>query len=237
VIALLAPMRIELQAVARTFRLHRAASSGAVPIHTGRLPDGSDVGAVMIGVGTASARAATERLLTAAGTAVERVIVVGVAGGIDERLSIADVVVPESVVDAATGAARVSTALAAGSLARAGRMVTSDELLTGPDHLARLRAEGYLAVDMETSAVAEVCEAHNVPWCAIRAISDTLADELADDDVVGLLRPDGTTDPKAVLRLLRRRPTIVPRLARLGRDTRRATAAASAAAMLACRPA
>lgn len=236
-ISLLAPMRIELQAVARTFRLQRASAPGAVPSHVGRLPDGTEIGAVMIGVGTASARAATERLLTTPGIEVERVIVVGVAGGIDESLSIADVVVPEAVVDAATGTARATTALAAGTLARAGRVVTSDEFLTGPDNLARLRAEGYLAIDMETSAVAEVCEAHNVPWCAIRAISDTLADELADHDVVGLLRPDGTTDPRAVLRLLRRRPSIVPRLVRLGRDTRRATAAASAAAMLACRPA
>ena len=236
-IALLAPMRIELLAVARTFRLQRAAATGAVPSHTGRLPDGTEVGAVMIGVGTAAARAATERMLTTPGVEVERVIVVGVAGGIDEGLSIADVVVPEAVVDAATGTARAATALAAGPLARAGRMLTSDDLLTGADNLSRLRAEGYIAIDMETSAVAEVCEAHNVPWCAIRAISDTLADELADDDVLGLLRPDGTTDPRAVLRLLRRRPAVLPRLVRLARDTRRATAAASAAAMLACRPA
>jgi adenosylhomocysteine nucleosidase len=237
VIALLAPMRIELGAVARTFRLQRDPAPDAVPSHTGRLPDGTPVGAVMIGVGTAAARASTERLLTAPGVDVERVIVVGVAGGIDASLSIADVVVPEVVVDAATGAARAATATASGPLTRSGRLITSDEFLTGSENLARLRSEGYLAIDMETSGVAEVCEAHNVPWCAIRAISDTLADEIADDDVVGLLRPDGTTDPRAVLRLLRRRPGIVPRLIRLGRDTKRATAAAAAAAMLACRPA
>lgn len=236
-IALLAPMRIELGAVTRTFRLQRAGTPDAVPSHTGRLPDGTVVGAVMIGVGTTAARAATERLLTTRGVEVERAIVVGVAGGIDASLSVADVVVPEIVVDAATGTARAATATATGPLERSGRLITSDEFLTGPENLARLRAEGYLAIDMETSGVAAVCEAHGVPWCAIRAISDTLADELADDDVVGLLRPDGTTDPGALLRLLRRRPTIVPRLLRLGRDTRRATSAAAAAAMLACRPA
>jgi adenosylhomocysteine nucleosidase len=227
-------MRIELNAVVRTFRLEKRAAGG-VPSHTGRLPDGTTVGALMIGVGTSAARSATERLLSAAGSDVERVVVVGVAGGIDDSLSIADVVVPEVVVDAATGTARSATAT--GSLSASGRMITSDEFLTGPENLARLRAEGYVAIDMETSAVAEACEARNVPWCAIRAISDTLADELADTDVLGLLRPDGTTDPRAVLRLLRHRPAMIARLARLGRDSKRARAAAAAAAMLACRPA
>lgn len=231
-IALLAPMRIELNAVVRAFRLDKGS-----PFHTGRLPNGIDVGAAMIGVGTERARRATEQLLDGAGGSIERVIVVGVAGGISPDFGIADVIVPEVIVDAATGTERAATARAAGGLLPSGRMLTTDTLLTGPDNLARLRSEGYAAVDMETSAVAEVCEARGVPWCAIRAVSDTLEDELADDAMLGLLRPDGTTDPKAVARLLRRNPGAMLKLARLGRDTKRATSAAAAAAVLACRPA
>ena len=42
------------------------------------------------------------------------------------------------------------------------------EALTG-----RFAAEGLLAADMETAAVAQACLANSVPFCAIRAISDT----------------------------------------------------------------
>lgn len=232
-ILLLAPMRIELNAVVRAFRLEKDAD-----LHTGRLPSGTRVAAAMIGVGPQVAGAASERLLaTRPAGDVERVIVVGVCGGIDERFGVADVIVPEVVVDAATGTSYAATAGATGGLVPSGRMITTAAMLTGADNLTRLRAEGYLAIDMETSAVAAACEARNVPWCAIRSVSDTLADELADDDTLGLLRPDGTTDPRAVLRLLRRRPGAVRALARLARDTKRATSAAAAAAMLACRPA
>lgn len=230
-ILLLAPMRIELNAVVRAFRLVRDGD-----VHGGRLPDGTAVTAAMIGVGPAVSGATTERLLAAHGD-VERVVVVGVAGGIDERFGIGDVIVPEMVVDAASGRSFTVSAGATGALRASGRMITSGQMLTGADNLARLRGEGYAAIDMETSAVAAVCEARAVPWCAIRSVSDTLADELADDDTLSLLRPDGTTDPRAVVRLLRRRPLAVRTLARLGRDTKRATSAAAAAAMLACRPA
>jgi hypothetical protein len=52
---------------------------------------------------------------------------------------------------------------------------------------------------------------------------------------MALTRPDGSTDGRAVARLLARRPWIVPKLARLASDTGGATRVAAAATVAACR--
>ncbi len=54
------------------------------------------------------------------------------------------------------------------------------------------------------------------------SISDRPDGGLTDDTVIGLLRPDGTPDGGAALRLMLRHPGKVPGLLRLGRDSSRA---------------
>lgn len=173
------------------------------------------------GIGTDGARRTTRRLLDT--EPVEHVMVVGIAGGIGAT-RVGDLVVPEVVVDHATG--REYRASPLGAHPAAGTIVTSDELLVDPVVIGRLVDDGAIALDMETAAVAEVCEARGVPWSAVRVISD-LATDHVDDSIMQLTNPDGTPNPTAALRYVLTKPWHVPRLAKLAKG---ATAAARRAA-------
>jgi adenosylhomocysteine nucleosidase len=87
---------------------------------------------------------------------------------------------------------------------------------------------------METVAVAEVCVAAGVPWSAVRAISDRADDDSVNDDVIGLVKPDGSPDVGKSLRYLVRHPGQIPHLAALGRDATAAARTAARAAARAC---
>jgi adenosylhomocysteine nucleosidase len=222
-------MRSELRPLVATVPLRRS-SSGDGARWQGRLGD-VDVVATLTGIGTARARRAAERVLD--GGSVDHVVVVGVAGGLDDRARVGDVIVPELVIDGATGDEYVPHPLA-GPGPR-GVLHTSDEVVVDPDRLAALAARGVVALDMETAAIAAVCERRACPWSVVRAISDRVGDGLVDDEVLALAGPDGSARPAAVARFVVRHPTRVPHLARLGRDLRTATRAAAAAAVEACR--
>jgi adenosylhomocysteine nucleosidase len=223
-IGLLAPMPSERAPLVKTLGLERA-EVGGERAHAGR------VGAVeavvmMTGIGTELARQATARMLRVAD--VDHVMVVGVCGGVDPALGIGDVLLPAVVVDHVSG--REFTPSHLGPTAPAGRLVTTDELLVGADVVATLRSDGVTALDMETSAVAEVCEDAGVPWSVVRSPSDRADDALIDEAVAGLANQDGSPNLGALVRYLARRPWRVTTLARLGRDLKAATTAASRAA-------
>lgn len=86
------------------------------------------------------------------------------------------------------------------------------------------------AVDMETAAIAGVCEARGVAWSVVRTISDVPG--TLDDSVLELVRPDGGLDPLAVARLLVRNPSRARLLVQIARDTQRAVQALRRAALL-----
>jgi adenosylhomocysteine nucleosidase len=109
-----------------------------------------------------------------------------------------------------------------------------DELITGPDELNAMAARGVVAVDMETAAVAAVCEAAGCPWSVFRGISDYAGEGLVDDAIFAMTRPDGTADPDVIARYLEENPERREVLVRLAHDTHLATEAAAAAAIDAC---
>jgi len=92
--------------------------------------------------------------------------------------------------------------------------------------------DGVTALDMETAAVAAVCEARLVPWSVFRVISDMAGD--TDDSVLAMANPDGSANVPAVVRYLLPRPWRIFKLARLGRDAQAATNRAADAAIAAC---
>src|ERR1700758_2079959 len=138
--------------------------------YAGRIGD-RPVTAVVTGIGTALAHAATVRLLDEVD--VERVIIVGIAGAIENQTPIGALVLPELVVSGADGSEHRPTPLRVGlgNMAH-GKLWSSDELLLDPALHADLRTDGVLALDMETAAVAKVCDERGVPWSVVRAISD-----------------------------------------------------------------
>jgi adenosylhomocysteine nucleosidase len=224
-VAVLAAMATEIRPLVRALSL-RPGRVGGATVRTGNAGS-TPVVTTVIGVGPEAARRATGQLLDAA--RFSRVLVVGVSGGIDPDLAIGTVLAPDLVIARWSGEEHRPTHPPAAS--RQGTLVTSETLVTDAAFVADLRSRGVVAVDMETAAVAAECAARGVPWGVLRVISDRPSDDLVDDVVLGLVRPDGSTDGAAVARLLLRRPWEVRRLARLARDTRTALSAITRAAV------
>jgi adenosylhomocysteine nucleosidase len=218
VIAFVCAMPRELRPLRRRLRLGKTAAG-----YVGRIGDRAVV-AVVTGVGTARAHAATVRLLD--GADVEWVIVVGIAGGSDDAAAIGSLVLPAVVVDGASASEHRPTPLLVGK--SRGALWTADELIVEPAVHADLRSRGVVALDMETAAVAKVCEERGVAWSVVRAISDRAS---VDAEILGLTHPDGAVNLVAVARFLVRHPGALPLLIRLGRDATLATNRAADAAI------
>lgn len=125
------------------------------------------------------------------------VINTGVAGGIDSRLSVMDVVVGDKIayhdVDCGPESAQGQVqglplyyesdprlVKAAGQLVsetkiHEGLICSGDQFITDREQLNKIKTqypEG-LAVDMESGAIAQVCHLYGVPFLSFRIISDT----------------------------------------------------------------
>lgn len=223
---ILAPMPSELRPVVKAFGLTKG-RSGDLEGHIGTA-GGADVVATTTGIGIDLATAAVGRMLDRAG--VDHVVVVGIAGGIGPTVAIGDLVIPSVVSDFPDR--RGFTPAPLGDLTPSGEIVSSDEYGYPPETLAAFIDSGVVAVDMETVAVAAVCEARGVRWSAVRAISDRADDDTVDTATLTMVNPDGSPQVGAALRHVLAHPGKIPRLARLARN---ATAAAATAARTAAR--
>jgi adenosylhomocysteine nucleosidase len=223
-------MPMELRPLARRLSLRRTEIDG-VRVHSGTI-GGRDVVAIVTGIGPRLATAGITRLLEAVD--VERVVVVGIAGAVENVTPIGTLVLPEVVVDGSTGAEYQHAPLGDGTTH--GKMRSTDGLTTDLDVVSALRAQGVVALDMETAAIAEVCEQRGIPWSVFRAISDRASDGSIDDEVFGMSNADGTANARAVARFFLRHPGRVLQMARLARGARLATETAADAAISACSP-
>ena len=227
-IAFICAMPMELSPLVKKLDLQKTEIDG-VEVHRGTL-DGREVVAIVTGMGTKLATDATERLLDA--TPVDRVVVVGITGAVENETPIGTLVLPEVVVNSATGTEYRPDPMGQGE--PHGKMWTGDVLLTEPDVIADLRARGVVSLDMETAAIAESCERRGIPWAVFRVISDRATDGSVDEEVFRLSNQDGTTNPKAVAAYFAKHPQRVPQMARLAKGARLATKSAADAAIRAC---
>ncbi|MBW3664968.1 MAG: cytochrome P450 [Actinobacteria bacterium] len=227
-VAVIAPMKREMQPIIKMLELTRTGEQGGMPVYTGWA---GDVEVVLTGTGVGPARAttATERLLST--TTVDRVIVSGIAGGLAPASRVLDMVVPEEVVDSATGERFRSTPF--GGVTVSGVIHTGDGASYEFDDgdVERLVAEAFTALDMETAAIARVCERHGVPWLAFRVVSDMAGDNSLGRDVMALVHEDGTPKLGAAIRYMLTHPRRIPLMLRVGRDAQAAAAAAARAAV------
>ncbi len=226
-VAMLAPMRPELKPLVTMLKLERVPLGDGF-VHKGKIGD-VEVIATITGIGPPAGADTAERLLST--MPFDHLMVVGIAGGLGP-VEIGDVIVPEVVIDTATKAEFRPSPL--GDTVSRGNLLMSAVLDAELDSYTRFVDEGALAVDMETAAVAEVCERHKVPWSVFRGISDRVRDGLVDQAEFGLARSDGSANMPAVARYVLRRPWRVGRLAKLGKDMNLATNAAAAAAIRSC---
>jgi hypothetical protein len=231
-VAVLAPMPLELDAVVAAFGLGPADDGG--PSWTGRVGR-STVTARRTGMGPTRAREATDHVLDQAvpgGRRVDHVMVVGICGGLDPDLPVGTVLRPAVVVDHATGERFRHTPPGDGPTS--GGIVTTEGVEFDDDLSRELAAQGFIGVDMESSAVAAACEARGHPWSVHRCISDRYVDRLLDPRIVAFTDADGNVDVDAVVRLLETEPELGPRLERLGRDAAEAARLAAEDALAAC---
>lgn len=170
----------------------RETQKAMLTIYEGMVED-VEVATLFSGVCKVNAAVATQILVDCYGC--EAVINAGTAGGMDERLELFDTVVSTEVAyhDMAPGiltdfhpwmdsvyfmADEKLLNLAkqvAGERTFFGRMVTGEQFIVDekrPDINARFAP---LSVDMETAAVAHVCYVNEVPFIAVRTLTDTAA--------------------------------------------------------------
>jgi nucleoside phosphorylase len=221
-------MPLELEPLVRALALTETQVSG-VTMYEGSL-DGRDVIATVTGLGTALATAGTRRLLDA--LPVRWVLVVGITGALENETPIGHLVLPEIVVNSETGREFRPAPLANGT--PSGKMWTTNGLTTDQRDLSSLLADGVVSLDMETAAIAELCESRNIPWSVFRVISDRASDGSVDDEVFHLSNQDGTPNREAIERYMAEHPERLPLLAQMAENANLATRTAVDAAIEAC---
>lgn len=147
------------------------------------------------GIGKVNAAAATVELINMFDPKI--VINTGIAGGIDKKVNVMDVVLGEKVIyhDVWCGEGNeygqiqglpakfvaddnlMKAALSCKTNVRVvkGTIVSGDRFVSAPDELYTIKNlfTDALAVDMESAAIGQVCHLYNRPFLAIRIISDT----------------------------------------------------------------
>jgi adenosylhomocysteine nucleosidase len=132
--------------------------------------------------GPTAVNAATSTNLLVESYAPRLLLSVGFAGSLVSQGQVPDIVIPERVIDAATGRS-FSTGCGSGTL------VTSDKV-AGRIEKAQLASRfSAAAVDMEAAAVAEIAQARGIKFAVVKAISD---DSTTEMDFVGrFVEPSG----------------------------------------------
>ena len=157
----------------------------AVGLHEPSLASLADGTLVAVtGMGNSAAAAGSRALIEAGATALASW---GMAGGLDPTLGAGAILLPTEVLGpdgqsfstAPAWRDRLSRAVAALAPVRSGKLVTRSRAVGSVADKAELfRATGAAAVDMESAAVGEVAESHQLPFIAVRVIVDSAADVL-----------------------------------------------------------
>lgn len=171
---------------------------------------GRRVVVILSGPGRKNAARATEILID--GHQPQRVVSAGFAGGLCPQLKRNDILIADRLVNAEGGEISVDippglSKMLQGSNIQQGSLLTTDRVVRLPREKRLLHQHhGSMAVDMETFAVAEVCQRRQAPFSAIRVINDTV-DEVLPSDVEHLLsQKTGAAQLGAALGAICRRP-------------------------------
>ena len=214
-------MPLEMHAIVTAFGLSPTTEARDSP-WKGRLGD-SDVTAIHIGMGPPLTRKATTRLFDTAmadNVPIDHVMVAGICGGLDPDIEVGTLINPEFITDHTSGTSYRHSP--PGDTPLVGKLMTTEQVTLDVSVSQRFFGDGFVAVDMESSAVAEVCEARGCGWSVYRCIGDRYFDGLFDQRIVQATNPDGSGNAEAITRLIAAEPDLAAKLARLSRDTTRA---------------
>lgn len=193
-IGIIAAMASEREQLARLVKEMRTEQHGLFEYTVGRL-GGNTLYIMECGIGKVNAAVGASELMVHMQPDV--VVSTGVAGGIDEKAGVMEVVAASEVVyhDVWCGNGNevgqiqdmparfvcdgrllsVAVSLDASVPVHAGLICTGDKFITERAELDAIKAEfpEGLAVDMESAAIAQVCHLYRVPFISFRIISDT----------------------------------------------------------------
>ena len=171
---------------------------------------GKLVALVLTGMGRARAQRGAEVLLD--GHRPRWIVSAGFGGALDPALRRNDVVLPREVVNLEGRAFAIDLAVPPEAEAqglKTGRLVTVDDLVRKASDKAALREKtGADVVDMETSAIAALCEERSVKFLSVRVISDEAGVDLPPE-ILAIVGPTGGLRLGATLGALWKRPSSV----------------------------
>ena len=195
----------------------------------------SDVRAIHIGMGPPRTRAALYHLFDTSApdyTLVDHVMNAGICGGLDPGIDVGTLINPEFIVDHNSGTEYRHDP--PGDVPLAGKLLTMQTATLDASANRRFLDEGFLAVDMESAAVAEVCEAQGCAWSIYRCVGDRYFDGLLDERIIAATNQDGSGNMAEIQRLLQAEPELAVKLDRLRRETLNAARLAAEAAVAGC---
>ena len=155
---------------------------------------------VLVRTGVGKQRAAEAVLKTIEQFSPDRLLSIGYAGGLVSELQVSDLIIAERVVDVESSAEFLpdqqwlqlaqNISVSENYKVISGKLVTANKVIHSPldkkEFGERLSAH---AVEMETSAIAKVAMDKNLPFLSVRAISDSVEQEILDSS--SFLRRDG----------------------------------------------
>ncbi|MEE8277752.1 MAG: hypothetical protein V3R89_03425 [Thermoanaerobaculia bacterium] len=218
-VAIVGTLRREIGPLVRRLLDRRVTRAGGQRFLEGQLA-GGEVVMTATGGGATLARRGVEALLDR--FPVDRMLAVGVAGGLTPDLDVGTVVVARQVWNGAAAVPPPEESWLEAVLERTAAVeatvVNSERIAGDPTTKADLwrlaGGEGSAAVDLESAAFARAAAAHGLPYLVIRAISDT-ADETLPLDFDRFRDQDGRIVESKVLLHALMRPRLLRPLLRL----------------------
>lgn len=196
-IGIIGAMDEELEILLKEMQLDRVENKANMSFKSGKIHD-KDVVIVRSGIGKVNAAVCTQILVDDFN--VDRVINVGIAGGIGKEIYPGDVVVADSLVQHDVDASGfgyklgqiprldtlefkcdemlVDKAFSASKSLKeiksfVGRIATGDQFICSTEKIVFLNDEfSAIACEMEGGSIAQVCYLNNIPFVVIRSISD-----------------------------------------------------------------
>jgi adenosylhomocysteine nucleosidase len=170
------------------------------------------------GIGAEAARRAAEAAI--AHYSPDLLISAGVAGALVPDLHVGDTIFPAMVIDTKDGS-RHETAIHHAPIGNTalGRTILASypEIASVAQKQQLAKSYGAHAVDMEAAAVARAAQSHNLPFLAVKAISD---DEHFEIPEMNRFVRQGRFETKLFLLHLAPRPWLWLKVIRLARNTR-----------------
>jgi len=184
----------------------RKYSGGKFVFRGGRYDD-IRIAIVECGTGFARARAATQSLIDA--HSPDWILSSGFSGGLLPEMKPGQIVIANSIVDTHEHELNIDVHVAEDT-ARGlyvGRFVTADKIVRMVDEkMALAEQHAAIAVDLESLAVAQVCQETQTRFMAVRVISDDLSADLPPE-VLSVIGNSGTVRLGAAIGSLWKRPS------------------------------